>query len=469
MLPRVPAETARLSCSLSRAVRSAWGSLRPDCRNWPGRGIWGWLCILGVGVAASGRLAADELRLLLHDGRTVIASDYNSKTNEQTLVISVAAPGIDIRRSLRWDSIKSVTLNGNVYSGRLFRAGVLQMLREARDQEATEREIPAAGLTNAVLPVSIQRSHAIESASGTVATTAAGILSPIHPLPTGDGEISPALPPLGYNDCPPPPCAPWTCCPPVLFPPTGVPFVNPGVVIGVRRVLDLFPPFPLLPPPCPPPPLVPLLINQRDKSEAPIMEIAVDAVPIRSHGRLDWDALELRVTALDPLGNPVPFAGVLQATLWGQQQELVRSVGRSLIGDPIRIAKIGHWTRNVHPFAPGVPGDPLLRTQGTMWLPGAVLQTRLPLPASSPEHNSGWHSLGDLSVELSVPGQGVYAAQVAAVPLRQFSPLRDDLFEQSGSRFFSGELLHGRRRVAGPGVFLNSTSRPNSPVFSVQP
>ena len=165
----------------------------------------------------------------------------------------------------------------------------------------------------------------------------------------------------------------------------------------------------------------------------PIRNLTVRALPISEHGKVDWDALSVEVTALDRFGHPTKVRGTLRATLWGRKQQLVSSFGEQFFAKPGRIEKITAWTRIVG------SGSPL----------GQPSRLVLPLPHPLPDHDLRRAAFGELHVQLAVPGEGVFETTERDILLRHRSPLRDRNLVETGSRFFAQESTHGSRMPGG--------------------
>lgn len=141
-----------------------------------------------------------------------------------------------------------------------------------------------------------------------------------------------------------------------------------------------------------------------------------------------WDGIVVRVRPMDRWGRVVPVRATLQVSLFSNVASFFGRGIRHSEQDPIR--EIGHWTRVLR--ASDFDSD------------GAVI--RLEFQNYHPEprgtDDPGWLIAphGDVLVSLAVSGQGVFHASTdAAVRLRRFSPLRDQLLLRSGTRFFPNE------------------------------
>lgn len=202
-------------------------------------------------------------------------------------------------------------------------------------------------------------------------------------------------------------------------------------------------------------PTAPPAPSGRDEGNSrPIQQVWVEAFPVATQGTLDRDSLAIQVLAFDANGAPVSIRGTLHATLWGQNQKLIRDYGDHLVGVPGHIEKIGEWTQAVNWHAEE-------RTP---------LRVVVALPATLPEHDARRFPLADLSIELLIPGRGVYSATRSNVALVAGSQLRDRLQQQTGSRYFPQETTSARQTGTDDVELRQSSSiRPDSRVFTVQP
>ena len=249
--------------------------------------------------------------------------------------------------------------------------------------------------------------------------------------------------------------------------------ISPGIQIGSRTEPDPAEPNftqfaapqviqPIEPPQLPPPPVA-----------AFITGIVAESYPANLGGGLDWNTLVLRVGATDALGQLIPVSGTLRATLYSRRQRLVRVAGRNLAAQTLSVGELASWTRVIADPAAECGASPRSGTADSAQLTclgaAAPYTLNLPLPSPLPEHDFSWDGFGELSLELTVPGRGMFSTTLPAVPLRRFSPLRDDLFTGTGSRFFTGESTTDNRRQTGPRFFQGSSLRPDSPIFTIQP
>jgi hypothetical protein len=68
-------------------------------------------------------------------------------------------------------------------------------------------------------------------------------------------------------------------------------------------------------------------------------------------------------------------------------------------------------------------------------------QLRLPLTDGHPELDPSWSPRGLVHVRLVAPGHGVFEDSMDAIRIRPFAPLRDTLQQNTGRRFFAGEMI----------------------------
>lgn len=161
---------------------------------------------------------------------------------------------------------------------------------------------------------------------------------------------------------------------------------------------------------------------------ARVHAIGVDAEVGNWDADVEWDGVRVRVRPIDQWGGTVRAAGRLDVTLTARLDPAATASARGR-SEPT-IERIGHWT-------------PSLR-QDDYGLDGALV--RLAFQNYDPDRpNAAWHRdhgiswLGELSVRLVVPGQGVFHAAAGPVRLRRFSPLRDQHFIRHGTRYFPHE------------------------------
>lgn len=134
---------------------------------------------------------------------------------------------------------------------------------------------------------------------------------------------------------------------------------------------------------------------------------------------LEPDGLVVEITPADAAGRPVPVHGMLEVTLVIPPRGLTAAVDQK--------AHRQRWVQRVRPedFSP-VTGSAQYR------LPFGSLQ-------NNPEWNLDLAGHGAVTAHLSVPGQGSFSAATGCVRVRTFSPVRDQLQQSTGKRFFPWE------------------------------
>jgi len=246
--------------------------------------------------------------------------------------------------------------------------------------------------------------------------------------------------------------------------PEGVPTLERGYVLALMRTLAAERALGVHPAPnsFPPPP-------ERGPGQAlvsgKLTTIAVQATPLNTHGKADWNALAVRLQGFDRLGNPAQISGNVRITLYGQRQLLLRVWNQQFAAMPIQTISLANWTgkcsttpeaqipRAGNAFGAGRPDD-------QTWI--------VKLPSPLPEHNPNVYALGEIQVRLVAPGLGTFEASAPAVPLKHVSLTRDTSLTNSGTRFFPSETTsEGISRMSR--LNHNAPSRPNSRPLSVQP
>jgi hypothetical protein len=228
------------------------------------------------------------------------------------------------------------------------------------------------------------------------------------------------------------------------------------------------------------------LVNATDEPELPLSELIVSAQSVSTFGRMDWDSLRLTLQGFDQLGTPVPLFGTLQVTLWGIREDSGRpqrintpSGSMDVAGQRrLELDKIQTWTRSLDSSIQRLPGigvpvggrpgaggivyeDVTARPWSASGFgsqsvtgfegrqdrgrpiyarnPSDAVQMLLSLPRPLPDSDPQRYPLGEVTVELLMPGVGVFTATSPGVVLVHQSPLRQELLNQSGSRFFPNE------------------------------
>lgn len=153
-------------------------------------------------------------------------------------------------------------------------------------------------------------------------------------------------------------------------------------------------------------------------ANGPVRTLHVDAYTGRWQSGTETSGVVLHVQPLDDWGQLVPVLGTLSVELIGQGY----SNGVSGQAFP----QLGRWSfvLEPHQFGPN----------------GAVV--RLPFQALHPDFRRGTrvNPFGLVHAQLSVAGEGVFAASADFVRIRPYSPLRDGLEQyQPHRRFFAAE------------------------------
>ncbi len=215
-----------------------------------------------------------------------------------------------------------------------------------------------------------------------------------------------------------------------------------------------------------------------DADELPLAELLVTARPISTYGRMDWDALRLSVRGFDQRGVPVPLFGTLQITLWGLRVEPGRldkdRYGELYQAVPRDLEKLGTWTRQLDSNTERLAGTAVTvggrQDRGRTVDqddPSDVMQLILPLPQPLPDIDARRWPLGEVSVELLMPGVGVFSAASPGVMLVHHSPLRQFLLERDGTRFFPNEGTTNSQQSLGD--LTNRALWPERRVLTIQP
>lgn len=242
--------------------------------------------------------------------------------------------------------------------------------------------------------------------------------------------------------------------------PAGVPVSEAGFALGLMRaaraqqVLGGGPLLPSVPDETPlpwaPPPESSLPLPEPRLPSPTLRAISAVAAPISTRGNVDWDGLAVTLRGMDEFGRPAPLRGTFRLTLWGQSQQVVRPFGEHAVGVPDRVVRLATWTR-------ALDGN----------VPEATFT--VPLPDPLPDHDATRAPYGQLHVDLSAPGRGMFTATDPLVPLAQIDPVRDRHFVETGSRFRPDERTAGRPNRTGPRFFSPNAIRPDGRVLSVQP
>lgn len=257
----------------------------------------------------------------------------------------------------------------------------------------------------------------------------------------------------------------------------------------------------------------------------PLSQLLVKADPISTTGRMVWDSLRLTLRGVDIKGDTVPLFGTLKANLWGQRRvspeaNFVRhpfvtdanfgsrflaapsnssAYQHPYVASPNPTVELASWTRSVGVGAQGgtldSAVDERVRLADTWGSTGNWQETRvgarqdgrraashevegqdfvfvLPLQRPLPDHDVGIGTFGEVTVELLMPGVGVFEASAPDIVLSQHSALRRERLDRDGSRFFPNEsttdspqTTRSRNRFTWPG----GVSGPERGILPIQP
>ncbi|WP_417392892.1 hypothetical protein [Gimesia sp.] len=242
--------------------------------------------------------------------------------------------------------------------------------------------------------------------------------------------------------------------------PHGVPTLERGYALGLMRAAVAqqalgYGPVPgVIPPPPAPEPLL-----------GKLTRISVQATPINTEGKADWNALAVRVQGLDRVGNPAALTGNVKIQLFGQRQMLLPVWDQRFAAVPQETMTLGQWTRNC-------ATTPLAQAprSGNQFGTGQVSDQTwiVKLFPQIPEHNLNIYAEGEVQVTLISPGKGTFASSTPAVPLKHVSLNRDSSLATTGTRFFPGETTSaGISRTSR--LNHDGPSRPYSRPFTIQP
>jgi hypothetical protein len=154
------------------------------------------------------------------------------------------------------------------------------------------------------------------------------------------------------------------------------------------------------------------------QSLAPVRSLHIDVETCRWRSGTETRGMSLNVVPLDDWGQLVPALGTLTVELIGQ------GYANGISGQ--EFPQLARWSVVVDPADYGPSG--------------AVVH--LPFQALHPDFRQGTEvsSFGLVQAQLSVAGDGVFAASADFVRIRPYSPLRDALEQaQPHRRFFAAE------------------------------
>ena len=155
-----------------------------------------------------------------------------------------------------------------------------------------------------------------------------------------------------------------------------------------------------------------------------VRSLAIDVAVANWDADVEVDGLIVDVYPLDGDGQVVPVYGTLEVDLTIQRWGVVKR--------PQPFIQRGRWTELVRTRHFGPSGA----------------RYRLPFGAAGfhPEFDRCAAPYGAVHAQLSVPGQGVFAATQSTVRIRPYSAVRDALERSTGERFFPQEKTGGGRR-----------------------
>lgn len=257
----------------------------------------------------------------------------------------------------------------------------------------------------------------------------------------------------------------------------------------------------------------------------PLSQLLVKADPISTTGKMDWDSLRLTLRGVDKQGDSVPVFGTLKVTLWGQQRvrpesRIVRypmvtdanfgsrylsaasnaySYQHPFVTSPNPTIEMASWTQAIGAEATGGARDSAVdervRLANTWGSTGNWQEARagsrqdgrraeargveghdsvfvLPLQRPLPDHDVWTGTFGEVTVELLMPGVGVFEASAPEIALSHQSALRRERLDRDGSRFFPNETTtdspqttRSRNRFTWPG----GVSGPDRGILPIQP
>ncbi|QDT36536.1 hypothetical protein [Stratiformator vulcanicus] len=198
------------------------------------------------------------------------------------------------------------------------------------------------------------------------------------------------------------------------------------------------------------PPDVPLPAAEvPGRAAAPIGQLRVEAIPLRTGGTADVTAIAVRVPFAASAG-PMRFpGGTARFRLVARAQRTIPVTDGYVTKQLGRPKQLATWTRS---FERGNADFIALR-----------------LTSPVPAHNPNVTAEATLFVQLTVPGEGVFEAEPISLLLRDESGLRESLRVRTGSPYLHDERLTGRRNTSGLRRLPLTSARPNGGFFSVEP
>lgn len=275
-----------------------------------------------------------------------------------------------------------------------------------------------------------------------------------------------------------------------------------------------------------PKPVVPAEgLRQLQPLPLPLSQLLVKADPMSSFGKMDWDSLRVTLRGVNEQGDTVQLGGTLKVTLWGQQRvrpesRIVRypivtdaNFGSRYLSAPSNVYAYQHpyvmspnpivevcsWTRRIDVETAGGVRDSAIdervRLANTWGSTGNWQETRvgarqdgrrveaqefegcdtvlvLPLQRPLPDHDVWVGTFGEVTVELLMPGVGVFTASAPDIVLSHQNALRREMLDGEGSRFYPNESTtddlqrsRSRHRFIWPG----GVSGPERGILPIQP
>lgn len=242
--------------------------------------------------------------------------------------------------------------------------------------------------------------------------------------------------------------------------PEGVPTLERGVVLSLMRTLMVEQALgvPVVPDELPP-------MTQPTPISGKLANVSVQATPLNTQGKADWNALAIRLQGFDLQGRPAPLSGNVQITLYGQRQLLLRVWDQQFAAKPVDTISLARWTCNCS-TSPGIQVPRLGNRFGSGQPSDQTWIVKLPSPL--PEHNLNIYAFGEIQVTLASAGNGVFEASTAGVPLRHLSLPRDVSLANTGSRFLPSETTSaGISRISR--FNLNDPRKPTSITPTISP
>ncbi len=453
--------------------------------------VCGWLVCLVAGGVARADLAAEHgrVRIQLADGRIILADRTQQSSDGEHIVALIERPGIVVSCRLSRSEIRSIERLDSHGPGA---PSILDPDRQ-HDTHAADGPHPKVLPNSAAVRAGVESASAVIEPARVEGVRRTGATATGHPLKSAGASVrvepAGAVPRMvfhpvrgwyldleartvGVRD---EPLSAYVDDVRRVFP-YGVPIDERGFVRDLMRSLKVRDVLAFPPPASVPegeavrkgeaattgvgrrnlqPPRRPgggLFFEGMRTDHRRIDRIQVHAEPVSLGGGVDVNALELVVRAFDVEGRPSPFVGTLNVTLWGHRAEVARVDPERLGVRPGRTERLQTWTVRLR--------EP--HTAGSLVL-------RLPLAHPLPEHDPARFGLGVVQASLAIPGQGVFDATEAGIPLRQLDPWRAHNVAEFGSPFLPGELTSGSKRRVGRRFRPSSSLRPDRRVFTVKP